>query len=282
MMITSDKWSNRIVQVAVAVVSLITAVMNARYGYSVGANEVEKWLLVGFGIAIDIVKFLGLRYATNAFMKRYWVKGVGAMFGWSLAVLYGFNAALGFAAMTRTHMVEEASHYQKKVEKADKAYDAKFAHLQNLRKELEEMKNNPRYKSTTACSVPESRMTNESVFFCRTYYQKMGEIETAKKEVDVAEAAGKAEIRAIEDKVVSDPDPLMTMYSKWLGIAKEKLTFGWAVVFAFIAETIASVGNWAFSPSRMKPVRREKLETIRRRRGRSLGSRNKPKLTVVN
>lgn len=301
MKVSSDKMTNVSVQAAVIFVSCMTAAMNFRYGMSLGSDDMEKYMLAGTGLAFDVIKFLGLAYAVNAFRKKARVKAVLAFFGWGICVLYSMNAALGFATMARSHMIAHTQFEisqdakQKKdqedtVRQVKAKYQEKFNTLTAKNAEFEKMKDNPRFASTTACSVPETRMTNESIFFCRKFYMTSLEIKDMKAEVEKAEIEMNDKLASqpkLPEKFHADPDPLMTFYSKWFGIPLETLVTIWAVAIAVMLELIASVGNYAFSPTRLKPIYRQREEVqeevieLPKRRGRSLGSKNKPKLHVV-
>lgn len=286
MMLTSDKSTTIVVQSAVIVVSICTAGMNARYGYTQGAHEIEKWMFVAVALCFDVLKFMGLRYVATAFLKKYWVKGTLGFMAWLIVSIYGLNSALGFAMATRSHMQAEQAFEASKHTSVDAAYKNKFDHLEKLQSDLKEYTKNPRYARTTACSVPNERMTNESKFFCQVYWRKEAEIAEAKKEVAAAEEKMKQEKG--DKKFVADADPLMSMYAKLGAWKLDEVTMTWALVFAFMMEVVSSVGNYAFSPSRKVPVRKEEapVEEVpvieKKRRGRPPGSKNKPKLVVVN
>ena len=267
----NTKVARYVVQGGVFAAAICTTVMNAKFGWSLGSDELEKALYAVFGIALDICKFFGLAYVAYAWTKNYKAKALAALVVWTVAVGYSLVAATGFAAMTRSHVTTERQFH------ADQA-KVMITNHSRLAGELEVMKKNPRYESTSGCTAPQSKMKPESVIFCDNYFRHYNELETAAKNLPKG--------------VQHDADPQMSFFAKHLGFEKEKMIAIWAFGLAIIAEIVASIGTYAFSSSRAKPDTSRKPvqspvqvvngQPVVRRRGRPPGSKNKPKLHVVN
>tara|TARA_R110000868_G_scaffold25423_11_gene99257 strand:+ start:8745 stop:9614 length:870 start_codon:yes stop_codon:yes gene_type:complete len=284
-----SKLSRVVVGGGVLFVTGVTMVMNAKFGHSLGSDDLEKWSFVALGIGIDICKVLGLAYVMTAFSKKFYLKAVLGLAVWMGCVSYSFIAGIGFAAMTRSNITAEKSYENDKIRDAKQAFKNKVADIERLKNELDLMKYNPRYATSTACSAPKERMTKESLVFCDSYFAKHNEIAETKKEVEILKAGVPAH------SFTKDADPQMTFFSTNLGVSIPKMVAIWALYMAIISELVSSVGTFAFSPTRAKPDygkanKEEKIakparldaEGIEIRRGRKPGSKNRPKLHVVN
>lgn len=277
----SSKVSRAIVPVGIMFVTSVTIAMNAKFGASLSSDVMESWLFIAMGVGIDICKVFGLAYVMTAFSKKFWLKATLGLAVWMGCVSYSFIAGIGFASMTRANMTAEKSHDNNKITSAETALKTKIADLERLKGEYDVMKTNQRYTSTAGCTAPTERMRPESVVFCDSYFRKINVIADAKRDVELLTA------KAPKDGVVKDADPQMTFFSKHLGFTIENMVAAWALYMAIIAELVSSIGTYAFSPTRAKPsVRRVRAtkqasETVVRR-GRPPGSKNRPKLHVVN
>lgn len=259
----SSKTARTIPVAAVFVAAACTMFMNAKFGYSLGSDETEKWVYVAFGIAMDVCKLFGLAFIYAAWTKKYRFKALCATVVWLGVVGYSFFAATGFAAMTRSAVTAERTQNVDN----NKILKDTYTRLSN---ELEKMKTNKRYESTAACTSPWDRMLPESKSFCITF------MDTKKELISAQNVLPKA--------VAHDADPQMTFFSKVFGTDQEKMVTIWAFGLAILAELVSSLGTFAFSSSRAKPVyaaKETEVVATTKRRGRPPGSKNKPKLELV-
>jgi hypothetical protein len=271
----STKLARSVVGFGVIVAAGCTMAMNAKFGWSIGSDDLEKYMYAVFSVSLDICKLLGLGFVAHAWSKKYRAKALVALIVWVTAVAYSLVAAVGFAAMTRSHVQADRGFVSLQ-------HQQKIDNHKVLAKELEAMKNNERYGRTAACTVPVSRMTTESKDFCHLFEVKTKE---------VADAAAQ-----LPTTMIKDADPQMTFFASMTGIEVSKLIQYWAVALAIVAEIVASLGTYAFSSSRAKPVyvsksgrvqeevaetQGEIVQAVKRRPGRPKGSKNKPKLQLV-
>ena len=260
----SSKTARTIPVAAVFVAAACTMFMNAKFGYSLGSDETEKWVYVAFGIAMDVCKLFGLAFIYAAWTKKYRFKAMCAATVWLGVVAYSFFAATGFAAMTRSAVTAERTQNVDN----NKILKDTYTRLSN---ELEKMKTNKRYESTAACTSPWDRMLPESKSFCITFMDTKKELATAQNVLPKA--------------VAHDADPQMTFFSKVFGTDQEKMVTIWAFGLAILAELVSSLGTFAFSSSRAKPVYAAKSQEGQakavKKKGRPLGSKNKPKEAPV-
>lgn len=277
---THEKVNRWFALFGVSVVSGAAFLMNAKYNYSLGSDIFEKYVMVAVSFGIDLYKFFGLGFIAAAFIKRKWFKGVAALITWLICVAYAATAAMGFATMTRSHVSSENTYKSDKIKDLQQSYKDKKKKYDAVNEEFETMKSNERYKSTAGCSVPEDRMTTASRYFCTDFKTKKEEV--ARKEYDLY----KAEQTKPKDEFIKDADPQMSFFAKASGIPIGYLLQYWAIGIALAIELVSALGNFAVSPSRMKPERKETNEAavgpIKKKRGRPLGSKNRPKLHIVS
>lgn len=273
---SSSKLTRSIVPLGIMSVTAVTMIMNAKFGYSLGSDDLEKWSFVALGIGVDICKVFGLGFIVSAFVKKDRLKASLGLLVWISLVSYSFIAGIGFASMTRSNITAERSHDNDKITAAKLAVKTKLADIERMTTERDVMKSNQRYTSTAACSAPKDRMKPESIVFCDSYYRKYNEILDAKKEVEHLKFA------VPKDEVVKDADPQMSFFASNLGYTLKNMVAIWAVYIAIIAELVSSIGTYAFSPTRAKiGTYKIKVATGVKRRGRPPGSVNKPKLYSV-
>lgn len=280
-----DKVNRRCAYIGIGLVSVSAFAMNAKYSMSLGSDDFERVLMLAVSLGIDTFKFFGLTFIAAAAVKRKWLKAAAAMFVWSICVLYATTAAMGFATMTRSHVVAANDYRAEKINHVKEAFERARDKYKTANEELQTMKGNERYKSTAGCTVPEERMRTASRYFCTDFKTKKDEV--AVKEISYKEALKNAP----KDEFVVDSDPQMTFFASMSGVKKTTLVQYWALAIALVIETISALGNFAISPSRMaaskgsqeqrNEVPRVPVVEVKKRRGRPPGSKNKPKLHVV-
>ena len=276
---SSSRVSRSVVPVGVMCVTAVTMVMNAKFGYSLGSDDLERWAFVALGVGVDVCKVFGLGFIVSAFAKKDNLKGVLGLVVWLSLVSYSFVAGIGFASMTRSNITAERVHENEKINAAKQAVKTKLADIERMTSERDVMKENQRYVSTAGCSVPKERMKPESALYCDNYFAKYNEILEAQKEIPGLRAA------IPKDEVIKDADPQMSFFAANLGFTLTNMVAIWAVYMAIIAELVSSVGTYAFSPTRAKSRSSDKQVpeiAEKKKRGRPVGSVNKPKLRVVN
>lgn len=260
-----------------------TMVMNGIYFRSQGHIELEKNVLMVGGLCMDLVKIFGLGFVVQAAIKRSYFKALIGGLIWSVCVLSGLVAANGFALMTRSYITAEQSDANEKLAKVKKKYDDKLADLTTLKAELDAMKNNERYLRTAGCSVPEPRMTVESRYFCTKLSTHKDKIKEAELQVYLAEK------EVPKDQTSKPVDPQMTFYASMFQVPIQTLVQYWALGIAIAFELVSSFGMFSMSPTRRKFVRTGEVvdeddldQPAKRGPGRPKGSKNKPKLAVVD
>lgn len=270
-------------------ITACTMIMNAKFGYSQGHDDLEKWLFVVAGVGMDLVKVFGLGFIVTAAIKKSYFKALSGGAIWAMCVAYGLWCASGFAVTGRTYNIAEATFSNDQLKTVKREYESQLADLNRMKEQLDTMKGNERYKSTAGCSVPEDRMRTDSRFFCTDFATQKEKV--SKKEVEVYLAKQKVPT----DEYAKPADPQMSFWADALNLPMNKMLQYWAIVLAIGFEMVSAFGMFAISPTRRKPVRTASGEVIipedddtaetetpvRRGPGRPKGSKNKPKLVVV-
>ncbi len=280
----SSKTARNVATSMVIVAAATTMVMNAKFAWTAGSDDIERYVLMAFGISIDVVKLLGLAFIVAAFVKRHYFKACAATVVFVGAISYSLMAGIGFASHTRTTVVAERNHSNTQVEVAMNSYKTASDEFARLSKELDTMKLNKRYVSTSACSVPNNKMTEESQLFCNEMTQKLLKHDDAKKMMLQAQAA-------LPKHHIQEADPQMKFFAELFGVSQKKMVEMFAIYFAILAEIVSSLGTFAFSSSRLKPdVRKARAENgitvdgVRLKKDGSPAKKpgRKPRLAAIN
>jgi hypothetical protein len=273
----SSKLGRSLPNCAILVCCACTMVMNAKFGWSLGADKLEKGLYTVFSVALDVLKAFGLAFVFNALWKAHYTKAVCAAVIWIVTVVYSANAAVGFSISTRATAVSEKQHGEDY--KKDQIATAK-----RISSELDVMRTSAMYLGTAGCSTERARMSVSAERFCYTLYlPKYGTLLELEKDLPTS--------------YVADVDPYTTFVANLSKYPREYVSLAFAVIMAVVAELVSSVGTYAYSSSRMKSEYRRPWKTrfrkfwkskavataepARRGPGRPPGSKNKPKLAAV-
>lgn len=288
----NDKVNRYAALAGITMVSAAAFAMNAKYSMSLGSDAFEQKLMLLVSLGIDIYKFFGLTFIAMALVKRKWFKAMAASVVWIICLAYATTAAMGFATMTRSHVNSQLNHKAEQINHVKESFNGAKNRYETAKEEFETMKNNERYKSTAGCSVPEVRMRTESRYFCTDF-------KTQKEKMDALEIVYKEELKKkpVNEEIAYDSDPQMTFFATWFNVKKENLIQYWALALALVIETVSALGNFAVSPSRMSHKKKEDIKedrketssssedevsVFKKKRGRPVGSKNKPKLRIVS
>jgi hypothetical protein len=132
---------------AIVVAGACTTAMNWRFSYQLGNTTWDSYVWGMFSVALDVAKWLMLTFAASAWPSHK-LRALAAVCIWSVATIYSFTAAVGFAALNRD---TTAAERQKQVE---------------LHKAIATMKQSPRWQSSAACADATSPQSRQ---FCSEY-----------------------------------------------------------------------------------------------------------------
>lgn len=143
--------SRALLFLAVIVAGICTTIMNYRFAYQLGHDQLDKTVWGVFSIALDICKWFILAVSLHG-TKPQRLAGVLI---WLVATSYSFMAAIGFAALNRDTT---------RAERADQA---------EIRRTIDLMKKNPAWEATAACTNATIKKSKE---FCEEYRAKEGKL----------------------------------------------------------------------------------------------------------
>ena len=132
---------------AVLTGGICTTVMNWRFSYQLGTNQIDAYVWGTFSVALDVCKWTMLGFAALSWRTHH-LRALSAIAIWVVATLYSFAAALGFSATSRDATI------------ADRRSQTELAATVNT------MKQSPRWHSSAACS---DATTKSSKDFCAIY-----------------------------------------------------------------------------------------------------------------
>jgi hypothetical protein len=243
MLDASTKSARMVATVAVFAAAAVHSTMNFKFGLSLSPDPFEQKVFAAFGVAVDIVKVLGLAFAAYAFERGRWAKGICCMIVWATTVVYSTTAALGFAALARDSVVAGRS--------ADvNDYKAAIAEQKRLSEQMEQARANPLFSETYGCTDYNKNATKgidrKKAELCSGYWRAASAIDDLRPQVRSAS--------------LTDADPQTALLAKVTGYPRETVAIGLAVFLAIVAEIVSALGTWTFSASRRKPEKREPKE----------------------
>jgi len=149
---------------AIAAIAISTT-MNARFGYSLGQDQINKNLLAGFSISLDIFKAFSLAASIGLLASRKRankVMGSAAMLVWTVGVIWSLVSSFGFYASNAIATEARATeiNQSREIAKAD---------MVRLSQELAAIRSNKRYAWTAGCTHVVQRQSRE---LCRQYDKK--------------------------------------------------------------------------------------------------------------
>src|SRR5215468_8151284 len=92
---------------AAGALTIVSAVTNARFGWTLGANPVDRAAYVATSVAIDVLKVGLPLLAMPLWANRHRALAVCAVAIWISCTAWSANAAFGFATSTRSETVAQ-------------------------------------------------------------------------------------------------------------------------------------------------------------------------------
>src|SRR5215831_8476379 len=92
---------------ATGALTIVSAITNARFGWTLGANPVDRAAYVATSVAIDALKVGLPLLAMPLWANRHRALAVCAIAMWIGCVTWSANAAFGFVASTRGETIAE-------------------------------------------------------------------------------------------------------------------------------------------------------------------------------
>jgi hypothetical protein len=250
---------------AAAVLLLVSAAMNWRFGYTLGKSEFESQLYGGASAAADCFKALLPFFIFAALRNRSYSQALGGALLFAVCFSYSLSSSLGFAALNRADItglrllkVETHADLRADLDRSREALKALPAHrpVGTVLGEIEAFKQNGRWASSGECA---NATAWKSMNYCEGFFK-------LKAELAVSEQAEKLETKVAQldtrlgkldaESATKATDPQSQMLATLTGRSTEDVQMALTVLIALLVELGASLGFYsAFSYWRIFDVK---------------------------
>jgi hypothetical protein len=250
---------------AAAVLLLVSAAMNWRFGYTLGKSEFESQLYGGASAAADCFKALLPFFIFAALRNRSYSQALGGALLFVVCFSYSLTSSLGFAALNRADItglrvlkVETHADLRADLERSREELKSLPARrpVGTVAGEIEAFKQNGRWLSSAGCA---DATAVKSMSYCEGFFK-------LKAELAIAEQSDKLEgkISQLTSRVseldsaaaAKATDPQSQMLASLTGRSTEEIQLGLTLLIALLVELGASLGFYtAFSYWRIFDVK---------------------------
>jgi hypothetical protein len=250
---------------AAAVLLLVSAAMNWRFGYTLGKSDFESQLYGGASAAADCFKALLPFFFFAALRNRSYSQALGGALLFAVCFSYSLTSSLGFAALNRadstgSRALKAETHQDLRAE-LDRSRDAMkvlppHRPAGTVTGEIEAFKQNGRWLASGECS---NATSTKSMSYCEGFFK-------LKAELGAAEQADKLEAKITQirarlgeqdaESVLKATDPQSQVLAGLTGRSTEEIQTSLTVLIALLVELGASLGFYtAFSYWRVFDVK---------------------------
>src|SRR5262245_54651600 len=257
---------------AAGALTIVSAIANARFGWTLGASLSDRAAYVATSVAIDVFKITLPLLAMPLWANRHRALAVCAIAMWTCCTTWSAIAALGFAASTRGETVAQRIAYAKAhtgweatVERAERQIADLARHRPSavVRAELNAAVVAgsvwQRSKRCTDITLDGSRAACAEVLRLR---QELATAEAAER-LESKVAAGWAQL-ATGSVAGADADPQAAVLASLIGFDQTRIRTGIAFLMALILEAGSALG-FAIVAAAMKGFPQPRHQTNRRR-----------------
>ena len=250
---------------AAAVLLLVSAAMNWRFGYTLGKSEFESQLYGGASAAADCFKALLPFFIFAALRNRSYSQALGGALLFAVCFSYSLSSSLGFAALNRADItglrvlkVETHSDLRADLDRSRDELKALPQHRPagTVNGEIEAFKQNSRWLSSSGCA---DASATKSMNYCEGFYKLKAELAIAEQadKLETAIAQLSSRLGALDAAAAAKAtDPQSQMLAKLTGRTTEEIQLGLTVLIALLVELGASLGFYsAFSYWRIFDVK---------------------------
>jgi hypothetical protein len=236
---------------AAAVLLIVSAAMNWRFGYTLGKSEFESQLYGAASAAADCFKALLPFFIFAALRNRTYSQALGGALLFAVCFSYSFTSSLGFAALNRTdssgsRALKAETHLDLRAE-----LDRARATLKTLpthrptgtvKGDMDALKQNVLWLQTKECA---EATLPKSMTYCEGYYKLKAEYAVAdqadKLEARIAQVSGKLSETSAE-AVTQSSDPQAQFLASITYTSPEQIQMALTVLIALLVELGASLG----------------------------------------
>ncbi len=251
--------------VAAAVLLLVSAAMNWRFGYTLGKSDFESQLYGAASAAADCFKALLPFFIFAALRNRSYSQALGGALLFTVCFSYSLTSSLGFAALNRadttgSRVLRAETHQDLRVEldRSRETLKTLPAHRPTgtINGEIDAFKQNSRWAQSEECS---NATSSRSMTYCEGYFK-------LRAELAIAEQADKLDARITQIRTrlgevdpqaaVRAADPQSQVLAGLTGRSTEEIQTILTVLIALLVELGASLGFYtAFSYWRVNDVK---------------------------
>ncbi len=250
---------------AAAVLLIVSAAMNWRFGYTLGKSDFESQLYGAASAAADCFKALLPFFIFAALRNKSYSQALGGALLFAVCFSYSLTSSLGFAALNRadttgSRALKAETHQDLRVEldRSRETLKTLPAHrpAENVKGEIDAFRQNSRWAASGECN---NATSSRSMTYCEGYYK-------LKAELAVSEQADKLETKVNQlrarlgqldpESVVRATDPQSQVLAGLTGRSTEEIQTSLTVLIALLVELGASLGFYtAFSYWRIFDVK---------------------------
>jgi hypothetical protein len=242
---------------AAAVLLIVSAAMNWRFGYTLGKSDFESQLYGAASAAADCFKALLPFFIFAAFRNRSYSQAFGGALLFAVCFSYSLTSSLGFAALNRadttgSRVLKAETHQDLRVEldRSRETLKTLPAHRPagTLKSEIDAFKQNSRWAQSDECS---NATSSRSMTYCEGYFKLTAELAIAEQADKLESRISQIRTRLVEidpQAVVRAADPQSQVLAGLTGRSTEEIQTSLTVLIALLVELGASLGFYtAFS-----------------------------------
>jgi hypothetical protein len=250
---------------AAAVLLIVSAAMNWRFGYTLGKSDFESHLYGAASAAADCFKALLPFFIFAALRNRSYSQALGGALLFAVCFSYSLTSSLGFAALNRadttgSRVLKAETHQDLRAElvrllEAQKALPAHRPPA-TVQAEIDGFRQNSRWAQSEECS---NATSVKSMSYCEGYYKLTAEKAIAdqaeKNEAKITQLRARlGDLDAVS--VAKATDPQSQVLAGLTGRSTEEIQTSLTVLIALLVELGASLGFYtAFSYWRIFDVK---------------------------
>jgi hypothetical protein len=247
--------------IAASVLLAVSAMMNYRFGYSLGKTPSDGHIYGLASAAADCFKALVPFFFFAALRSRMWSQAVAAALVWVVVTGYAMTSALGHAALNRLdttgHRAAAAATYKDLRDDLKRARDQlswlpPHRAAAAVKSEMEALKANRLWTITGECQVTAGRPARE---FCSGYHKLDAELGNALEAIKLnarIEDLGAKLAKTTGGTVMAEADPQASVLARMTGVELETVQTGLTLFVALLIEIGSGFGMYvAFAYWRM-------------------------------
>jgi hypothetical protein len=239
--------------IAASILLGVSAMMNYRFGMSLGKTPTDQQIYGMASAAADCFKALAPFFFLAAIRNRVWSQAVAAALVWVVVTGYAMTSALGHAALNRLttsgdRVVASANYKDLRAdsERAEKELKWVPAHrpADTVAAELNVLKAQRLWLTTNECTDATFKASRE---FCQQYFKLAAEHASAlsgqKLEARIAQNGAKI-AGANGATVMAEADPQASVLARLMGLQLETVQTGLTLFVALLIEVGSGFGMY--------------------------------------